>query len=193
MIAVQAIDIYSNVCYMNNMKTTRKLDHRGVYKKNDKYWFGNLQVVEPDPISRIFMKTTVTDTCWLWNGSKYKSGYGFIKHEGKITAVHRFLYQTFFGPIDKNLVCCHKCDIRNCINPAHIFIGTRDDNQKDMRDKGRSAKGSRNGTAKLKDEDILNIRKMYSEGMLQREIANIYKMSQPVIGKITRRVTWRHI
>lgn len=168
-------------------------DERPVVKKNDKYWFGNLQVTSPDPITRIFLYTTITDSCWLWNGRKSRNGYGVTKHNGKNRPVHRFLWETFYGPIDKDIVCCHKCDVRNCINPAHIFLGTRSDNQRDMKEKGRAAKGSKNGYSKLTEADIVTIRQLHKEGFYQREIAKLYGMSQHVIGKVINRVTWRHV
>lgn len=170
-----------------------KHGHGVVEKKNNKYWFGNVQVFLPDHISLIFSKTTVTDTCWLYNGSKSKNGYALIKYKGKKRAVHRFLYETFFGPISKDLVCCHKCDVRNCINPAHIFLGTRTENQKDMKEKGRAASGSRNGTSKLSELDIPVIREMYKNGIYQKDIAKKFNVSQTIISKIILGKTWDHV
>lgn len=172
-----------------------KIDHRGVYKSKDKYWFGLTRVEKPDPITDIFSRTTVTETCWIYKdkSSNLYNGYGRIRFNKKSIAVHRFIYETFYGPIDKNLVCCHKCDVRNCINPAHIFIGTREENQKDMRDKGRAAKGSRNGYSKLTEEDIPKIRHLYNDGLTQKEIGKMYGVSQTVLGKVVRGITWRHV
>lgn len=164
-----------------------------VVKKNDMYWIGGIRVQKPDPISFIFSKTTVTDSCWLWNGLKRRNGYGFIKYKGKSIAVHRFLWMTFFGPLTYDQVCCHKCDVRNCINPAHIFIGTRDENQKDMKAKGRAASGSKNGTAKLTEKDIPVIRKLYSDGIYQKDIAKKYGVTQTIISSIVLGKTWDHV
>jgi len=157
------------------------------------YWIGKNRVTKPDPITAMFIKTEFTDTCWLFNGSKSRAGYGTIKHNTKVYFAHRFIYETFFGPIEKELVCCHKCDVRNCINPAHIFIGTRTDNQNDMKKKGRQARGSNNGTSKLVESDILIIKKLYADGMHQKDIAKNYSVSQTVISKIIIGKTWTHV
>lgn len=170
-----------------------KHGHGVVIKKNDKYWFGNVQVGLPDHISLIFSKTTITETCWLFNGRKSRSGYGLIKFKGIQRPVHRFLYETFYGPIDKNLVCCHKCDVRNCINPAHIFIGTREDNQKDMKEKGRAAKGSRNGMSKLTEDNIKNIFKLRKSGMMQKDIGKLFNVTQSHISLVLSNGTWKHL
>jgi len=145
-----------------------------------------------DPITRIFMKTEITDTCWLWKG-RTSHGHGVFDYKKKPTFVHRFLWETFFGPLKQDECCCHKCDVRNCINPAHIFIGTREDNQRDMKTKGRSARGERNGAVKLTADAVLNIRKLYDSGVFQRDIAKKFCVSQSCVSDIIRKRRWAHI
>lgn len=86
--------------------------------------------------SEDFWASTVkTDTCWLWNGPMLKSGYGKCGDYA-----HRFAYELLVGPIPKGKCVCHHCDVRNCVNPEHLFIGSQGDNIRDAAAKGRMAK-----------------------------------------------------
>ncbi len=80
--------------------------------------------------------------CWLWQGGLCK-GYGHIKIAGKTKKVHRVYWEILNGPIPDGLFVCHNCDIRNCVNPTHLFVGTHTDNMQDMIKKGRKSKMSR--------------------------------------------------
>ena len=75
--------------------------------------------------------------CWLWAGSIGSYGYGRIERDGRQTGAHRRAWEVFRGPIPKGLILCHKCDVRACVNPDHIFLGTNKDNTADMWRKGR--------------------------------------------------------
>ncbi len=96
---------------------------------------------------------------------------------------HRVSYWISNGPFDKRLFVCHRCDHPPCVNPAHLFLGTARDNQRDKFAKGR-------GTTKLTADDVLVIRSS-SEG--QAEIARRYGVSQPTISNIRRRKYWSHV
>jgi hypothetical protein len=76
--------------------------------------------------------------CWIWLGSTTKDGYGRAWINGKMTTAHRFSYEHFNEPIPVGMFALHKCDTPSCVNPNHIFIGTRSDNMKDSIRKGRN-------------------------------------------------------
>lgn len=80
------------------------------------------------------------DECWLWLGPTCV-GYGNfgISKNGTTRSVraHRFIWELENGPIPKGLLVCHRCDVRACANPAHLFLGTHHDNTQDMMQKGR--------------------------------------------------------
>ena len=89
-----------------------------------------------------------TSECWLWLGGISSTGYGSIKRSGgaRITA-HRASWELHRGPVPDGLWVLHRCDVRRCVNPAHLFLGTRLDNIRDMDAKGRRSVGFRHGLA----------------------------------------------
>jgi hypothetical protein len=79
--------------------------------------------------------------CWLWTGgAKGRKGmqYGSFYHQGKNHAAHRMAWTLYKGEIPAGMFVCHKCDVTECVNPAHLFLGTPKDNAHDMSIKGRS-------------------------------------------------------
>lgn len=79
----------------------------------------------------------LTKPCLLFDGPKVRGGYGKCCVHGERRA-HRASYKEFVGDIPKGMYVCHRCDVRNCIEPSHLFLGTQADNMADMVLKGRS-------------------------------------------------------
>jgi hypothetical protein len=84
------------------------------------------------------------DDCWLWQAAKLATGYGQfeIRHgkgyrDRKNYKAHRVAWELENGPPPEGMHVCHKCDVRLCCNPAHLFVGTRTDNERDKVAKGR--------------------------------------------------------
>lgn len=75
--------------------------------------------------------------CWLFHGFIHPTGYALTSYRGKQTRAHRAMYMAAKGPIPDGMHVCHTCDVRHCINPDHLWIGTRSDNMRDMHAKYR--------------------------------------------------------
>ncbi|MGD4429391.1 HNH endonuclease signature motif containing protein, partial [Xanthomonas citri pv. citri] len=75
--------------------------------------------------------------CWLWLGAEKGNGYGNVKEGRRNTTAHRRSWEEHNGPIPKGMHVCHKCDTRPCINPDHLFLGTRKQNMADCVAKDR--------------------------------------------------------
>ncbi len=87
----------------------------------------------------------------IWMGPVSKrTGYGHMVMKYKALMPHRVAWEVAFGPVPKGKFVLHRCDIRTCINPDHLFVGTHKENMLDMKMKGRAASGTNNGSAKLK-------------------------------------------
>ena len=127
--------------------------------------------------------------CWEWTGGK-SHGYGQTRiHElwgSSPVYAHRLSALIEYGPIPSNLRVCHHCDNPKCIRPDHLFLGTDADNLGDMKAKGRSAFGEKNGMTKLSDRDIEAIRLLVSNGFTQREIAKRYGISEGHMSTIVK-------
>lgn len=136
-------------------------------------------------------KSSGPDGCWVWTGSLTHDGYGRFTVDKVQRLAHRYSYAvTYAEPAPDDLVC-HRCDVRSCCNPVHLFIGTHAINSADMVTKGRQAAGERNNKAKLTEEQVRDIRWAYTTGLSQRQLAREYSVSKPVIAGIVNGTLWK--
>lgn len=150
-------------------------------------------------LNRLLSKTKKTNTCWIWLGAKNPKGYGRIKINKKLYSPHRIMFELFYGKILGVYDVCHKCDNPSCINPDHLFLGTRSDNMKDAYNKGRlkileyiRPKGSDVYSSKLKERDIFQIREL--DKVLQRnEIAKLFNVHKSQISRALNGQSFKHI
>jgi len=152
-------------------------------------------------ITRFLSLIEKTDTCWHWKGHIGNSRYGRMrigstdKVDGREKA-HRMSYFIHYGNIPQSMHVCHRCDNTKCVNPKHLFLGTHQDNMKDMMAKGRSrdSQGEKNTLAKLKAPEVLLIRHLASSRILSKAyMAKMFKVSPMQIGKIINLKSWTHI
>ena len=132
------------------------------------------------------------DGCWLWTGLVRPDGYGAARFEGREQGAHRVAWQMFRGAIAPGMSVCHKCDVRACVNPAHLFLGTPADNVKDMNRKGRDRRGEQHGSARLTLAQVRRIKAMLAEDkMYISEIAREFDVSETTVRAIKAGRTWR--
>lgn len=129
--------------------------------------------------------------CWVWKAGTISDGYGKINIDSsrKLGLAHRISYGLVYGPYDESLLVLHRCDNPPCVNPSHLFLGTPSDNSRDMITKGRQKPGG----AKLRAEDVRQIRQSVAAGETQRSVAKRFGVHPYSIGRIVHRITWSHV
>jgi hypothetical protein len=109
--------------------------HGDAYLKIRKPLFGSLQ----ERFNRSY-DINKEIGCWEWNRALNVKGYGHMRMDHKNILAHRLAYELYKGEITNSLCVCHSCDNPKCVNPAHLWLGTKKDNNKDMLQKGRGRK-----------------------------------------------------
>lgn len=142
---------------------------------------------------KFFARVEKSSDCWIWKGQK-REGYGRLKIDGHFVGAHRISYEIHFGEFSKNLCVLHRCDNPSCVNPDHLFLGSHEDNMKDMAKKGRGKSGRYSGqkhaVCKLTESDVLSIR---CDQRTQDVIAADYGVSRNSIYKVKARRTWTNV
>lgn len=144
-----------------------------------------LALCEPEPNSG----------CWYYMGILNPGGYGGICFRGRRIGIHRAMYQVAIGPIPAGMDVCHKCDVRCCINPNHLFVGTRRENLADMDRKGRRVppRGERHAKAKLTEADVRAIWADIRRGDRLLDIGPRYGISHITVSSIKNGKCWAHL
>lgn len=98
-----------------------------------------VRMTDDDVIARVKAKCLISDSgCWLWQGFVHWNGYGETSYKCCSISTHRLMYQLHKGVIPAGMLVCHTCDVRNCCNPDHLWLGTLKDNFYDCMAKGRN-------------------------------------------------------
>ena len=155
-------------------------------------------------MKRFFDKVSLTPygpdgTCKRWIGAKGSNGYGQVLFRGKVQYAHRVAFMLcedvdLASPRQGGPVVCHRCDVRDCVNRDHLFLGTHQDNVQDMHRKGRwrprMQNGEANFSAKLSDHQVLAIRQDRRSGEV---IASHYGVSAATVSMIRNHKRWTHL
>jgi hypothetical protein len=141
--------------------------------------------------------------CWEWRGACNSAGYGTVSWGGHLYTAHRvaaWLSGLVKHPskpthASEPTHVLHKCDNRKCCNPKHFFLGSFSDNIRDAYGKKRRVvyKGESHANSKLTNKQVLAIRKAYTKGQTQMQLAAVYGVSQRTISLIVRGESYKWI
>lgn len=141
-----------------------------------------------------YVKRANEDQCWEWQGCLTKKGYGFLRVGRSTQLAHRFSWAIRYGSVPSDLCCLHRCDNPRCVNPNHIFLGTRKDNNEDRARKKRGRNGPQDGPnnnyAKLTWNQIDGMRHLRNLGVGQEQIALSFGIKQSTVSRIVRGLGW---
>jgi hypothetical protein len=140
--------------------------------------------------------------CWLWSGCVQENGYGRITIRYRTQYTHRVAFEAAGGVLVDGMDICHRCDIRRCCNPGHLFQGTRRDNVNDCVSKGRASKGYRHsillrgelaGNSKLTWKQVKEIRRLKNRAGKgeTNEIAKMFGVSSSTVRLIVQNRIWK--
>lgn len=145
---------------------------------------------------RFSVRCSVPDAvgCIVFEGAPVGIGYKQIQHKGICVAAHRLSYVLAHGQISDGLCVCHRCDNPACVNPDHLFLGTKRENNTDKVEKGRcsSLPGELNPACKLTVSDVLAIRRLKGRESCHR-VAPRFGIGTSQVKRIWRRESWKTI
>lgn len=122
--------------------------------------------------------------CWLWEAATDRAGYGQFRVGKRCQYAHRVAWVMANGPIPDGKEICHRCDQRNCVNDAHLFLGTHQENMADAKVKGRMRPFPRPETRKVSDAVIAEMRALRAAGELQQLIADRFGVTQTFVSMV---------
>lgn len=151
-----------------NAKKTRKRKETLI----DAEYFFNRSMPEPN------------SGCWIWTGRITEYGYGRFSNKKVARQAHRASLEISIGKrLNRMEYACHKCDVRCCVNPDHMYVGSQLDNMRDMIMKGRSK-------SKLTKEDIMYILQSREP---QSVLASLFSVTQSTISNVKLGKVFPHI
>jgi hypothetical protein len=162
-----------------------------------------------------FERNIVRLSCGCWvsirhNGLRGAHGHTYARwsigsrSDGsrRVVAMHRWIYEQTRGPIPKGMLVCHTCDIPECVNPAHLWLGTVKQNVDDMRAKGRDNYtgpkkpncGPHPWTAKLDAVRVRKMRRLFATGKwTKKALAEKFGVHRVTVIGILRGDFWKHV
>lgn len=147
-----------------------------------------------DVLDRIFAQARIAPSgCWEFTGPHDNDGYGSVTVAGRTVKVHRVVYERLVGPIPPGQVTRHHCDNPACFRPECLIPGTQAENIADRDARGRTARGERNGRAKLTATAVAEIRQLSTNGqpINKAVLARRYGVTRRAITFVLEGITWK--
>lgn len=168
----------------------------GIYSVRS-FWLKATAEEKMDAIKKSFEEKVIKkDGCWGWSGGLFEDNYAVIRIFRKTEKAHRASWLIHNGEIPKDLWVLHKCDVRSCSNPDHLFLGTAQDNITDMMNKKRNKQvfGQSHGQSKFTENQVIEIRQLLNNNITTiKEVANKYKVAYSTISNIKLNKSWKHL
>jgi hypothetical protein len=166
--------------------------HRGV----PQYILGhNARIVRP-AAERFWERVVKHVGCWVWTAARDRKGYGRLYDGGRYVLAHRLSWELHNGPVPEGVCVLHNCpggDNPACVNPAHLFLGTRTDNAADRDAKGRGARGEQNGRSKLTPESVRVLREQAARGVPRYVLAERHGVNRATVLRALSGQSWAHV
>jgi len=130
--------------------------------------------------------------CWLWLMAVGKDGYGRFWFEHETITPHRASFLLSNGEIPEDLCVRHSCDVRSCVNPDHLSLGTHMDNSADNVDRGRQTRhlGEKNGGSRITELQAIEI---INSNKSVNEISQAYGLSSSSIYRLKNKTSWKYL
>lgn len=142
---------------------------------------------------RRYFRPGADSQCWEWQGARRQSGHGMFGINGSHVVASRFALEQAVGPAPDGALACHRCDNPPCVNPKHLYWGTRQDNADDAVSRGRIPLGEDKAQSVLTEQQVIEIRERYAAGEPQKSIAQSYPVTVPTIRSIALGDKWKHV
>jgi HNH endonuclease len=146
------------------------------------------------PLSTRFERKYIPEPnsgCWIWLGTLHEGGYGEFRYKGgKRVRAHVYSYRVHKGKVPRGKFVLHTCDLRPCVNPDHLYVGTKKQNTADCIRRDRFPQGERHPHTPFVAEQVRAIR---ADSRVQHVIAAEYGVCQMTISNIKTRKTWGHL
>jgi hypothetical protein len=133
---------------------------------------------------RFWSRVDKTESCWLWTGTKTSDGFATFWYNNKSYTIAQVAWQMAYGPIPKGMRVHASCGNRLCVNPSHLFLGPG---------KGGSKPGEKCHLALLTDKQVLEARRLFTEGTTAHVLGEKYGVHYTTIKYALLRKTWRHL
>jgi len=135
--------------------------------------------------------------CWIWMGALLSGGYGAFKmvNPTRQARAHVCSWELHNGAVPNGVCVLHQCDVPACVNPAHLFLGTNQDNSDDKFSKNRQRfhKGREHHSAKLSEENVRDLRRLWTEGLTITQLGERFHITPQHAWNIANKKRWAHL